>query len=190
MDEARKQVRDEKRETLPMEPGKPKREDDEYERKGTGNICAACEPLTGKNFFSVTSSRTKTDWAYFLRDLIDGPYKDAEKIILVLDNLNTHGPGSFYTVFPAAEAQRLAQKLEIHATPTHGSWLNMAEMTLSIRARQCVSTRRTSKEEAKKQIMTWQQERNQAHMTMNWRFTAEDARIKLKRLYPVIEQEN
>jgi hypothetical protein len=190
MDEANKQLLDEKRETLPMKCGTPKREDYEYERKGTFNIFAACEPLTGKTFFSVTSSRTKTDWAYFLRDLIDGPYKDAEKIILVLDNLNTHGPGSFYKVFPAAEARRLAQKLEIHSTPKHGSWLNMAEITLSIVARQCLSARIASKEEAKERIMMWQHERNQSKMTINWRFTTEDARIKLKRLYPVIEQED
>jgi hypothetical protein len=104
--------------------------------------------------------------------------------------VNTHGPGSFYKVFPAAEARRLAQKLEIHSTPKHGSWLNMAEITLSIVARQCLSARIASKEEAKERIMMWQHERNQSKMTINWRFTTEDARIKLKRLYPVIEQED
>jgi hypothetical protein len=104
--------------------------------------------------------------------------------------VNTHGPGSFYTVFPAAEARRLAQKLEIHSTPKHGSWLHMAEITLSLVARQCVSARIASKEEAKERIMMWQYERNQSKMTINWRFTIEDARMKLKRFYPVIEQED
>lgn len=190
MDEGSKQLLDEIREPIPMEKGKPKREDYEYERDGTFNIFGACEPLTGKYFFQVTSSRTKEDWAYFMRDLIDGPYKDAEKIILVMDNLNTHGPGSFYKVFPASEARRLAQKLEIHYTPKHGSWLNMAEIMLSILARQCLPKRIASIEEVKEQVDTWQKERNQANVTINWRFTTENARIKLKRLYPIIEGEN
>jgi hypothetical protein len=187
MDEASKQLLDEIREPIPMEPGKPKREDSEYKREGTFNIFGACEPLTGKYFVKVTETRTKEDWAYFMRDLIDVEYKDAEKIILVSDNLNTHGPGSFYKVFPPEEARRLARKIEIHYTPKHGSWLNMAEIMLSILARQCLSTRIASLEEVKKQVMAWQQERNQAKITINWRFTTEDARIKLKRLYPVIE---
>jgi transposase len=190
MDEGSKQLLDEIREPIAVEPGKPRREDYEYEREGVFNLFAACEPLTGKYFFNVTSSRTKEDWAYFMRDLLDGPYKDAEKLILVMDNLNTHGPGSFYKVFPAAEARRLAHKLEIHYTPKHGSWLNMAEITLSILARQCLSTRIASIEEVKEQVLTWQNERNQANVTINWRFTTEDARIKLKRLYPVIEPGN
>ena len=122
-----------------------------------------------------------------MRDLIDVHYKDAEKLILVTDNLNTHGPGTFYKVFPASEARRLTQKLEIHYTPKHGSWLNMAEIMLSILARQCLSTRIASIEEVREKVMAWQKERNQANITINWRFTTEDARIKLKRLYPIIE---
>jgi hypothetical protein len=173
MDEASKQLLDEIQEPIPVEKGKPKREDYEYEREGVFNIFGACEPLTGKYFFKVTSSRTKEDWAYFMRDLIDGPYKDAEKIILVMDNLNTHGPGSFYKVFPAAEARRLAQKLEIHYTPKHGSWLNMAEIMLSILARQCLSARIPTIEKVKEEVMTWQKERNQANITINWRFTTD-----------------
>lgn len=188
MDEGSKQLLGETREPIPMEPGKPKREDYEYEREGVFNIFGACEPLTGKNIFQVTSSRTKEDWAYFLRDLIDVHYKDAEKIILVMDNLNTHGPGSFYKVFEASEAHRLAHKLEIHYTPKHGSWLNMAEIMLSILARQCLSARLPSIEQVQEQVLVWQEERNQAHVTINWRFTTEDARIKLKRLYPLIEK--
>jgi DDE superfamily endonuclease len=187
MDEGNKQLLGEVREPIPMEKDKPKREDNEYKREGVFDIFGACEPLTGKYFFTITGSRTKEDWAYFMRDLIDVQYKDAEKIILVMDNLNTHGPGSFYKVFPPEEARRLARKLEIHYTPKHGSWLNMAEIMLSILARQCLSERIESMEKAKEKIMAWQEERNQAHVTINWRFTTEDARIKLKRLYPLIE---
>jgi transposase/predicted DNA-binding protein len=186
MDEGSKQLLGEKREPIPMEPGKPKREDYEYEREGVYDIFGACEPLTGKYFFEVTSSRTKKDWAYFMRDLIDNHYKDAEKLILVMDNLNTHGPGSFYKVFEAAEARRLTQKLEIHYTPTHGSWLNIAEIALSILARQCLSERIKTIEKVKEKVTAWQDKRNQAHITVNWRFTNAEARIKLKRLYPVM----
>jgi transposase len=186
MDEGSKQLIGEVREPIPMKPKKPKREDSEYKREGVFNVFAACEPLTGKNFFSVTSSRTKEDWAYFMRDLIDIHYKDAEKLILVMDNLNTHGPGSFYKVFEPSEARRLAEKLEIHYTPTHGSWLNIAEITLSILARQCLSKRIPSIEEAKDAVRSWLEKRNQAKITINWRFTTKDARVKLKRLYPVI----
>jgi hypothetical protein len=188
MDEGSKQVLDEVRESIPMKKGKPKREDYEYEREGVFDIFGACEPLTGKYFFNITSSRTKEDWANFMRDLIDIKYKDAEKIILVMDNLNTHGPGSFYKIFPPEEARRLARKLEIHYTPKHGSWLNMAEIMLAILARQCLSERMESIEKVKEKVMTWQEERNQAHVTINWRFTSENARIKLKRLYPLIEE--
>jgi transposase len=187
MDEGNKQLLGEVREPIPMTSDKPKREDNEYKREGVFDIFGACEPLTGKYFFTVTESRTKEDWAYFMRDLIDVKYKDAEKIILVMDNLNTHGPGSFYKVFPPEEARRLARKLEIHYTPKHGSWLNMAEIMLSTLARQCLSERIESLEKAKEKIMAWQEERNQSQFTINWRFTTEDARIKLKRLYPRIE---
>lgn len=186
MDEGSKQLLGEVREPIPMKRGKPKREDNEYKREGVFNIFGACEPLTGKYFFSITSTRTKEDWAYFMRDLIDVKYKDAEKLIVVMDNLNTHGPGSFYKVFPPEEARRLAQKLEIHYTPTHGSWLNIAEIALSILVRQCLSARIPSVEKVKEKVMAWQEERNQSHMTINWRFTTKDARVKLKRLYPVI----
>ena len=190
MDEGSKQLLGEVNEPIPMEAGKLKREDYEHKREGVYDVFGACEPLTGKYFFKVTETRTKEDWAYFMRDLIDIHYKDAEKIILVMDNLNTHGPGSFYKVFPPAEARRLAQKLEIHYTPKHGSWLNMAEIMLSILARQCLSARISSIEKVKEEVMAWQKERNEANITINWRFTTENARIKLKRLYPVIEQEH
>lgn len=188
MDEGSKQLLAETREPIPMEPGKIACEDYEYEREGVCSVFVACEPLTGKRFLKVTQQRTKEDWAYFLRDLIDGAYQDAEKIVLVMDNLNTHTLSSFYKAFPAPEARRLAQKLEIHYTPKHGSWLNMAEIELSVLARQCLSARLASIQLVQEQVMNWQQRRNQAHITINWRFTTEDARVKLKRLYPVIEK--
>ena len=170
-----------------MEKGKPKREDNEYEREGTCSLFVACEPLTGKRYLKVTERRTKKDWAEFMQEVIDIHYKDAEKIILVMDNLNTHVLSSFYEAFRAPEARRLVEKLEIHYTPKHGSWLNMAEIELSILARQCLSDRMPSRDFVEKQVHAWQTERNQAQVTINWRFTTEDARIKLKRLYPSFE---
>lgn len=187
MDEGSKQLLADTREPIAMKPGKPAREDYEYEREGVCNVFMACEPLAGKRFLKVTQRRTKEDWAYFLRDLLDGVYQHAEKIILVMDNLNTHTLASFYKAFSAPEARRLIWKLEIHYTPKHGSWLNMAEIELSILARQCLSARLASMQEVQEQVMAWQQQRNQADMAINWRFTTEDARIKLKRLYPIIE---
>lgn len=187
MDEGSKQLLAETREPIPMEKGKPKREDNEYERKGTCSIFVACEPLTGKRFLKVTERRTKKDWAEFLQEMIDIHYKDAEKIILVMDNLNTHVLSSFYEAFDAPTARRLVEKIEIHYTPKHGSWLNMAEIELSILARQCLSDRMPSMDFVAKQVHAWQTERNQAQVTINWRFTTQDARIQLKRLYPSIE---
>jgi hypothetical protein len=188
MDEGSKQLLAETREPIPMEKGKPKREDNEYERKGTCSIFVACEPLTGKRYLKVTERRTKKDWAYFMQEVIDIHYKDAEKIILVMDNLNTHVLSSFYEAFDAPTARRLVEKVEIHYTPKHGSWLNMAEIELSILARQCLSDRMPSIDFVQKQVHAWQTERNQAQVTINWRFTTEDARIKLKRLYPSLER--
>src|SRR5689334_17196498 len=147
----------------------------------------ACEPLAGKRFVQVTAQRTKADWARFVRDLIDVQYREAEKIVLVMDNLNTHSPSSFYEVFEPAEARRLTEKLEIHYTPKHGSWLNIAEIELSILARQCLSDRFPTLEELRTRVSIWQAERNQAKVSINWRFTTADARIKLKRLYPSLE---
>lgn len=188
MDEGSKQLLAETREPLPMEKGKPKREDYEYERKGVCSIFVACEPLVGKRFLKVTERRTKKDWAFFMREVIDVQYPEAEKVILVMDNLNTHVLSSFYEAFPAPEARRLIQKLEIHYTPKHGSWLNMAEIELSILARQCLSDRMPTLQEVQAQVAAWQQQRNQANTTINWRFTTDDARIKLKRLYPSFEE--
>lgn len=172
---------------LPGRPGSCEKIDDEYEREGVSNVFMACEPLAGQRFVQVTAQRTKADWAAFVRDLIDVQYPHAEKIVLVMDNLNTHTPSSFYEVFPPEEARRLARKLEIHYTPKHGSWLNMAEIELAVLIRQCLQRRLATPELMRQEVAAWQQERNQAEVTINWRFTTADARIKLKKLYPSIE---
>ncbi len=184
LDEGCKQVLADKREPLPMQPGKPACYDYEYEREGVCSIFLACEPLAGRRYLSVSPQRTKRDWAHFVKDLIDVQYPQAEKIVLVMDNLNTHTPSSFYEAFAPEEAWRLTQKLEIHYTPAHGSWLNMAEIELSVLARQCLAARMQSVEVVQHQVQAWQQQRDQAQTTINWRFTTADARIKLKRLYP------
>lgn len=187
LDEGSKQLLAETREPLPMEKGMPARFDSEYEREGTCSIFLACEPLCGKRFLQVRAQRTKVAWTHFVRELIEVHYPEAEKIVLVLDNLNTHTPSSFYEVFEPAEAWWLSQKLEVHYTPKHGSWLNMAEIELSVLARQCLHRRLATIDEVRKQLDAWQHERNQMQTTINWRFTASDARIKLKRLYPSID---
>jgi hypothetical protein len=184
MDEASKQLLAETRERLPMQKGKPERYDSEYEREGVVNLFIATEPLTGKRVVAVTERRTRVDWAHFVRDLIEVQSPDAEKIVLVMDNLNTHTPASLYEAFPAQEARRLAEKLAIHWTPKHGSWLNMAEIERSVLARQCLGERIADKQELCQRVSAWQDQRNQAQTKINWRFTTADARIKLKRLYP------
>ena len=184
LDEGSKQLVTELRETLPMQPGHPRRMDYEYDPNGCCNIFVACEPLAGQRFLQVRERRTKIDWAYFVRDLIDVQYPQAEKIVLVMDNLNTHSPASFYEAFEPAEAWRLSQKLEIHYTPLHGSWLNMAEIELSVLGRQALSGRMATMPQVQERVAAWQQRRNQQQATITWRFTSQDARIKLKRLYP------
>jgi transposase len=184
MDEVNTQLLADVRLPLPVEPGQPERQDYEYEREGVCNIFVAYEPLAGKRLAQVRVQRTKRDWAEFMREVLDEHYPTAEKVVLVMDNLNTHSPASFYEVFPPAEAHRLARKLEIHYTPKHGSWLNMAEIELSVLSRQCLSRRLGSFEEARRQVEAWQHHRNHDLAKVNWRFTTEDARIKLKRLYP------
>lgn len=184
LDEGCKQLLADTRERLPMQPGKPECYDYEYEREGVCSLFLACEPLSGKRFLKVSPQRTKRDWAHFVKELIDVQYPHAEKLVLVMDNLNTHTPSSFYEAFEPEEAWRLAQKVEIHSTPVHGSWLNMAEIELSILARQALSERLKSLEVVEQQVQAWKRQRDQAQMTINWRFTTADARIKLKRLYP------
>ncbi len=186
LDEMSKQLLADTRERLPMKPGVPERFDYEYERKGTCSLFLACEPLAGRRVVSASARRTKHDFAQFVRELIDVQYADAEKIVLVMDNLNTHTPSSFYETFEPAEARRLTEKLEIHYTPVHGSWLNMAEIELSVLARQCLSDRIEALEEVQERVAVWQLERNQAQAGISWRFTSADARIKLKHLYPTV----
>ena len=186
MDEMSKQLIRETRVPLPMQPGQPACYDAEYERQGTCNLFIANEPLAGKRFLQVTERRTKQDWARFMRDLVDVQYPTAEKLVLVMDNLNTHTLACLYEVFSPAEARRLARKLEIHSTPKHGSWLNMAEIELSVLSRQCLDRRIGTLAELEQEVAAWQARRNASEVGINWRFTTADARIKLKRLYPSI----
>src|SRR2546421_2708987 len=163
VDETSKQLISETRVPLPMQPGQPECCDYEYEREGTCNLFVACEPLAGKRYLQVTQQRTKRDFALFIRDLVDVHYPTAEQIVLVMDNLNTHTPAALYEAFEPAEARRLVEKLEIHYTPKHGSWLNIAEIELSILARQCLGRRIASKEELAAEVAAWQRRRNKAH---------------------------
>ena len=187
LDETSKQLIGETRTPVPAGPGQPARYDYEYKRNGVANLFMMFEPLAGKRHVKVTERRTKVDWAYCVREMGDQIYPDAEQIVLVMDNLNTHNKSSLYEAFEPAEAKRIADKLEIHYTPKHGSWLDMAEIELGILARQCLSRRIDNREQLKDEIAAWQLIRNTAEAKVNWRFTTEDARIKLKRLYPSIE---
>jgi hypothetical protein len=184
MDETTKQLVGEIRTPLPPLPGKSARYDAEYVRQGVASLFLFSEPLSGKRQVRVREQRTKQDWATVLRELIEETYADAEKIVLVMDNLNTHSPESFYATFPPAVAKRLADKLEIHYTPKHGSWLNMAEIELGILSRQCLKRRIPSRERLRQHINAWEQSRNQDQRKINWQFTTPDARIKLRSLYP------
>ena len=189
LDEGSKQLVSSQRESLPMQSGKPQREDYEYGREGYCSVFVACEPLAGKRVLEVRPRRTSRDWAAFVRDLIEVQYRDAEKLVLVMDNLNTHTCASFYEAFPAEQAWELSQKLEIHYTPVHGSWLNMAEIDLSVLARQALKGRTASVQEVQERVAQWQQKRNQKQARITWRFTTQDARIKLKQLYPKLTDE-
>jgi hypothetical protein len=186
LDETSKQLVSETRVPLPLQPGQPECCDYEYERQGTCNLFVACEPLAGKRYLQVTEQRTKVDFARFIRDLVDVYYPAAEKIVLVMDNLNTHTPAALYEVFAPAEARRLIEKLELHYTPKHGSWLNMAEIEFSVLTRQCLDRRIGSRTELEREVVAWQAKRNGQAVGINWRFTTTDARIKLKHLYPSI----
>jgi DDE superfamily endonuclease len=184
LDEVSKQLLTEVREPLPSKPGAIAKQDGEYHREGVRNLFLACEPLTGWRHIQVTERRTRQDWARFVRELVEVHYPLAEKIVLVMDNLNTHTTASLYEAFAPALARRLCEKLEIHYTPKHGSWLNMAEIELSALSRQCLKQRIGSQPELEQQVAAWQDDRNTQAVKVNWRFTTDDARIKLKRLYP------
>jgi hypothetical protein len=185
VDEVSKTLHDTPRGTLPIEAGQPPRQDYEYKRNGTANIFMAVEPLIGKRKTFVTDQRTKQDFAELLRCLSDDEYPDTEKIVLVTDNLNTHSPACLYERFEPAEARRLAQRFEWHYTPEHGSWLNMAEIELSILSRQCTNRRIPNKQTLAAEVAAWEKDRNNLKVQINWQFKPDNARIKLKRLYPV-----
>jgi len=185
VDEVSKTLHDTLHGILPIEAGQPLRQDYEYERNGTANIFMAVEPLVGKRKTFVTAQRTNQDFAELLRYLSDDGYPDAEKIVLVTDNLNTHSPACLYERFEPVLARRLEQRFEWHYTPEHGSWLNMAEIELSILSRQCTKRRIPNKTMLVAEVTAWEKKRNTALVQIDRQFKAEDARIKLKRLYPV-----
>ncbi len=186
MDESPKQLISETKVPLPASLGRPARYDYEYKRCGVCNIFLACEPLAGKRLVKVTESKTKKDWAYFLEEIAT-QYESAEKITLVMDNLNTHTPGSFYETFPPDKAKALWDRFEFVYTPKHGSWLNMAEIELNVLTGQCLNRRIDDIEVVRKEVLAWQEFRNNKNAKVNWQFTAENARIKLSRLYPTLE---
>ncbi len=187
MDECNKQLIAEVRDPLPPRPGTVAKQDSEYERRGTANVFMAVEPLAGKRTVQVTDQRTRTDWAMFIRYLLLTVYPEAAVLVLVMDNLNTHGIASLYEAFEPAIARALAARLEIHYTPKHGSWLNMAETELSVLSRQCLDRRMESKDIMTQEVAAWENERNRTCTKIDWRFTTVDARVKLKRLYPAYQ---
>jgi hypothetical protein len=187
LDEASKQLVGETVPPRPPEPGQPERFDYEYVRNGTANLFMLSEPLAGWRHVTVTDRRTAVDFAEVLRWLAEDVYPEAERIVLVMDNLNTHKLASLYEAFPPDQARRIAGRYEVHHTPKHGSWLNVAEIELSVLSRQCLDRRIESVEALLRQLEPWEAERNDRQIGVNWRFTTADARIKLKRLYPAIQ---
>jgi hypothetical protein len=186
MDEASKQLVQETRPRQPAQPGQPARYDAEYERAGVRNLFLATAPLEGWRDVAVTEHRTRSDWAAFMRTVADTVFPTAERIVVVQDDLNTHGPASFYEAYPPAEARRLTDRFEFHYTPKHGSWLNMAEIELSVLARQCLDRRLPDAATLQAEVAAWVARRNGAGATIDWQFTTADGRIKLKHLYPAV----
>lgn len=186
LDEAAKQLLGEGRGPLPMQPGQPERVDGEYTREGTAALFMVCEPLAGQRHVFGRAQRKRADFACVIKTLCDELHPAAQKIVLVLDQLNTHGIASLYAAYPPPEARRLAERLEIHHTPKHGSWLNMAEMELSVLARQCLDERMENQERLTHAVSAWEHTRNAVACKVDWRFTTADARVKLKRLYPIV----
>src|SRR5439155_9251415 len=187
VDEGGKQLIGDVREPLPVRPGSPAKQDGEYERGGTANLFMAFEPLGGRRHVAVTERRTSVDFATFLRVLSDEHYADAERIVLVCDNLNTHTPAALYEAFEPAEARRLTERFEWHYTPKHGSWLNVAEMELSVVARQCLDRRIPDLKTLKREVAAWEKARNAAVVKVDWQFTTADARVNLKKLYRTLQ---
>ncbi len=186
MDETSKQLLADLQEPIPAQPGQPQRVDYEYKREGVADLFMFFETLTGKRYVKVTDQRTRKDWALAMQELSDDIYPQAEKIVIALDNLNTHTPAAFYETFEPDEARRLTNRFEFHYTPKHGSWLNMAEIELGVLIRQCLNRRIAEKITLESEVKAWQDDRNAKVVKVDWRFTAADARIKLKHLYPVI----
>lgn len=186
VDEGGKQLAGDLREPLPARVGSPAEEDSGYERHGTANLFMAFEPLAGRRVVEVTGRRTAADFARFVQHLLGVVYPSATKVVLVSDNLNTHGTGSLYEAFDPAEARRLAERIEWHYTPRHGSWLNMAEVELSVLSRQCLDRRVPDRQTLAREVAAWEADRNAAGATADWQFTTADARTKLRRLYPVL----
>ncbi len=186
MDESPKQLISETKTPIPASPGQPYRSDYEYKRRGICNIFMSCEPLAGKRMVKITERKAKRDWAQFLKELADF-YKNADKIILVMDNLSTHRPESFYAAFRPEKAKELWDRFEFVYTPKHGNYLNMAEIELNVLTGQCLGRRIDNIEEVKREVYAWQEQRNNKNAKVNWQFTKEDARIKLSRLYPTFD---
>ena len=185
-DETNKQLIAELRQPLPAKPGEVERVDYEYQRNGTRNLFMICEPQAGWRHIAVTAHRTMQDFARQMKWLVDEKYPEAEVIRIVMDNLNTHKPASLYEAFEPAEARRILKKLEFHFTPKHGSWLNMAEIELSVLSRQCLDRRIPDEETLKREIKAYEDRRNAAKASIDWQFTSKAARLKLHRLYPSI----
>jgi len=188
LDETSRQLLADVRPPLPVTPGHPARHDPEYVRGGVVNCFLVTAPLEGWRQVRISSHRTRVDWAHCVRELVDVHFAKAERIVLVLDQLNTHTPASLYSAFPPAEAKRIADRLEIHHTPKHGSWLNMAELELSVLQRQCLRQRFAERTTMEAAVGAWVAARNAAQTAITWQFTTADARIKLKRLYPAYEK--
>ena len=188
LDETSKQLVQETRQPRPAQPGAVGSYDYEYERNGVSNLFMLFAPLEGWRRVEATERRTKVDWARVVRKLVDEDCADRERIVLVMDNWNTHHPASLYEAFEPAEARRIAGRLEIHYTPKHGSWLNIAEIELGVLARQCLDRRIASQEILEQETSAWQEKRNREGVRVDWRFTTQDARVKLKSLYPSIQQ--
>ena len=184
MDESSVQLIGEVQEPIPAAPGHPVLVDDEYVRNGVANIFIEVEPLAGMRKVKITDRRTQLDWAYFIKEMLEERYTDAKKVVLVMDNLNTHNIASLYLAFPPKTARSLANRLEIHYTPKHGSWLNIAEIELSVLKRQCLSVRIDCIEKMQAKVLAWNNDRNNRQKKVDWQFKTDDARIKLKRLYP------
>lgn len=187
LDETSRQLLGEVRPPAPPAPGRPARHDPEYARGGVANLFLVTEPLRGWRAVLVSDQRARLDFARCVKELVDVHYPAADKVVLVLDQLNTHSPASLYAAFPPAEAKRLADRLEVHHTPKHGSWLNMAELELGVLERQCLRRRIADRAALEREVAAWTARRNAATATIDWQFTTADARTKLRRLYPAIE---